>query len=101
MIPILLGILIAATLFGALLWCGYRAYEAVGYARYANLATVLLVIFAMAMLSFNAELASRATGAQLCIAALVAMWADKGWSRLLPFSLSVFGAVLALGLPFS
>ena len=101
MTPILLGILIAATLFGALMWCGYRAYETKGLAQYANLATVLLTIFAMAALSFESETASRAMGAQLCITSLVAMWSDKGWSRLLPLALSAFGAVLTLGIPFA
>ncbi len=97
---LLLGIFLAATLFGGLLWCGFQAYMSTGRRRLVFLCTALLTILVMALITYQLELLGRAFGALLALSALGATYFDRGWARLLPLTLAALGAFAALGAPF-
>lgn len=101
MIPLLLGIFIAATLFGALLWAGYQASITQGRQRHLNLATVILTVATMAMITYGLTLPGRTIGAALAGTALFVTTYEIGWSRLLPLTLSALGAFALIGIPFA
>ena len=101
MTTLLLGIFLAALLFAALLWAGYRAYITRGRAQMLNLATIVLPILLMALIPSQSSLGGRAIGAMLAISALAATYYDESWSRLLPLTLAALGAFAAIGGPFA
>lgn|GEM_PF-6597616 len=101
MITLLLGIFLAALLFSAVLWSAYRAYMTTGRLRAINLATALLTIGLMAMITYQAHLPGRVIGAALVISAFAATYRETGSARLLPLTLAAFGTVAAMGVPFA
>ncbi len=101
MTPLLLGIFLAALLFGALLWSAYSAYMSTGPAKWANLLTAILTIALMTTITYSWEWPGRLTGGTLTLTALTALFFDKKWSRLLPLTLATLGVFAAMGVPFS
>jgi hypothetical protein len=101
LIYILLGILIAATLFGSLLWSFTQAFRRSGLLRNAYLALVLLTIGGMATVSWGLNVEMRLVGVGLLIFGAIAVVSERGSSRLLPLVQVLFGLVLLLGLPIT
>ena len=101
MTPLLLGISIAALLFGSLLWAGYCAYDSSGWKQRANLSCVVLTILVMATITYGYALPGQILGALLVVSGLAATFYDTRWSRLLPFTLVTLGVFALSGIPFS
>ncbi len=101
MTNLLLGIFIAATVFGGLLWAGYRAYLTSGTTRLINLVVAVLTILLMAMITWQMGVPGRLIGGALAVFALIACAFERGFSRFLPLSLSALGTFAALGAPFA
>lgn len=100
MIPLLVGVLVAAGCFAAALWSLAQCFRTSGSHQIAHVAVSLGVVAGMAAISWGLSLVGAAIGALLLMAALRAIWSDPGWSRILPGFAAIFGAVLLIGLPF-
>ena len=98
---LMVGAVIAASLFASTLWSAQRSFATTGRTRVAHIILAALVIAAMATLSLELPLLSRIAGILLILAALQTGWRDARWSKLLALPPIIFGAVLAAGLPFS
>lgn len=97
---ILAGILIAATLFGSVLWSFAQAFQRSGWLRNVYLMLALLTVGGMATVSWGLNIEMRLAGAGLIAFGGLATFAERGSSRLLPMIQFLFGLVLLLGLPF-
>ncbi len=103
LIPLLIGIVLAALVFAALLWSIYRAVITTRRARlgYAVLAiSTLLVALAV---TFNLAGLLLTAGFTCVGAALFGIMSDKGWSKLLPLVqllLGLFAVWTAASLAF-
>ncbi|MEM6407313.1 MAG: hypothetical protein AAF700_02730 [Pseudomonadota bacterium] len=86
MVPLLIGIVLAACVFAALLWSVYRMVQTKGNLRlnYALLSVSTIVIALGITYDWLGVLVS--AGVTAVGAALVAMYKDPGWSKLLPFT---------------
>lgn len=97
---ILVGIMIAAMVFSALMWSVYRSFTAKGRMRMTAILLALSTLAGMATISLNApNLAVFAGGACLGFGA-VGIWTESRWSKLLPFSQTLFGLALIARLPW-
>lgn len=84
MIPLLIGIVLAACLFAALLWSVYRAVTQTGLHRLVQgfLAISTLIVVAAVTWDFHAMLVSG--GITCAVMAAIAIWYEPRWSKLLP-----------------
>ncbi len=99
-VQLLIGILVAAGIFAAALFSAAQIYRNDGRLRVAHAAALALTLGAMACLSLGWWGAAQFAGALLALAALGALVFERGWNRLLPAFLIVFGAALLARLPF-
>ncbi len=95
------GVIIAACVFAATLWSAAQAYRVKGPLRIAHLICIVLTIAAMTCLQFQWQQAAQITGTLLILAALRTLWLESGWNRILPLFQGLFGAMLAINLPFA
>ena len=93
------AIVVAAAVFGASLWSVTQAMRQEGTLRLAHVAAAAFVIGVMASIDAGWPLLMRAAGAALMLAALVAIFHEQGWTRVLPGVQAAFGAAAAAGLP--
>lgn len=84
MTPLLIGIVLAACLFAALLWSVYRAVTQTGMPRVvqAFLALSTLIVVAAVTWDFHAMMVSG--GITCSVTAALAIWYETRWSKLLP-----------------
>ena len=101
LIPLLVGILLAATLFASVLWSLAQAFQRRGRLRNYHLALALLTIGGMATVSWALDVEMRLVGIGLLVFGALAVWAERGTSRLLPLIQLLFGLALLLGLPIT
>jgi len=99
-VELLIGILVAAGIFAAVLFSAAQIYRNEGRLRLAHAAVLALTLGAMACLSLGWWGAAQAVGAPLAAAALAALVLEQGWNRLLPAFQLVFGVALLARLPF-
>ena len=100
-VTLLIGILLAAAVFAAFIWSGYRAFYTTGWLRRAHAALALLTLAGFAALSLLWPLAAAASGAGLVAAGLVALVLERGWAQLLVLVQIAFGGLLISGLPLA
>jgi len=98
---LLTGILGAALLFSATLWCFAQVFMAQGHARIACGICAALIIACMGTISLESPVLGLVSGIALIAAGLAAAYLTKGFARLFPLSASGFGLILALGIPFT
>jgi len=91
MTPLLIGIELAACLFAALLWSLYRAVTQTGMHRtvQAFLAISTLIVVAAVTWDYHAMLVSG--GITCTVLAVIALWFEPRWSKLLPLVQLVLG----------
>lgn len=94
---LLAGVAVAAFLFAAFLWSFAQIFRVTGWLRMAHGAVAGLLVLTIAAIDFGLQLPVQFLAACLFIAALVALWFETGWARLLPGILLVFGAVMTTG----
>jgi cytochrome bd-type quinol oxidase subunit 1 len=84
MIPALIGIVLAACLFAALLWSIYRAVTLTGTPRvvHAFLAISTIIVVCAVTWDFHAMMLSG--GITCAVTAFIALWQERRWSKLLP-----------------
>ncbi len=101
MIQFLAGVIMAAAVFGGLLFSLFRAVATKNTkARLAHIAVILSLIAAMIVLTNLWDRAAPIAGGALVIASLAAMWFDRGITRVFLLFTAAFGVAIALGLPF-
>ena len=99
-IELLLGIALAATVFAAVLWCGYWAVIGRGARRWANAATAVCTVAGMATISMGAPGLAVIVGAGLLVSSVASLVTAAGATRLFPIATGVFGGILMAGIPF-
>ncbi len=97
---LLAGIALILPVFAAFIWSGAQAFRQTGWLQYAHAASAALTILGMASISYKIEPAAQFTGLLLGTAAIIAVWQENGWSKLLPMFLVPLALVLILKLPF-
>lgn len=100
-VELLLGIALAATVFAAVLWCGYWAIIGRGARRWANAATAVCTIAGMATISLGAPGPAVIVGAGVLVASVASLVTAAGATRLFPIATAVFGGILMAGIPFA
>lgn len=100
MLEIMGGIALSAFLFAALLWSIYRAAVTSGKLRINATFLTIYTLLGMVALTYSWVVMAQVTGVLIIITALVAIWTDPGWSKLLPVVQALFGVVLIVGLPW-
>ena len=95
MAPLLIGIVLAACVFAALLWSIYRTVQTKGNLRinYALLSISTIVIALGITYDWLGVLVS--AGVTCIGTSLIAIYQDKGWSKLLPFAQLLLGGASA------
>jgi len=101
MFELLAGIALAAFLFSAFLWSIYRSVMTKGRARQVNIFLGIFTLLGLIAISNTWQILALSAGVPLAILSLVAIWYDKGWSKLLPLVQLLFGIALILGLPWA
>jgi hypothetical protein len=92
------GVVLAALVFAALVWSGWRAASGAGWARRGHGAVAVLILSGAVALTWEWPAAAQAAGAGLVVAGLLALWHERGWARALVAVAIGFGALLASGL---
>ena len=100
MTALLLGIFVAAIIFGSLLWCAYQAYMNGGLSRVLHLGAVLFTIAVMATITYQTPPPGKISGLILAAFSLGSVAYNSGWARLLPLTLAALGIFCAIGGPF-
>jgi len=85
MIPLLIGIVLAACLFAALLWSVYRAVTQTGFVRTANVLLAVSTLIVVSAVTWEMHAMLLSGGVTCALTALIAIWQDRRWSKLLPF----------------
>lgn len=93
---LLIGIVIAAAVFAALLWSIYRLVTVKGRLRVNYAILALSTLLVVAAVTWNFAALSMTAGLTCAASGLIAMWADKGWNKLLPFVQVLLG-LLSMG----
>ncbi len=96
MFPLLIGIVLAALVFAAMLWSVYRAVTTQGRLRLTYVILVLSTILIMAAITWNLAAVSLCAGLTGTVSGAIAVVADKRWNKLLPLIQVVLG-LLSIG----
>ena len=94
MIDILIGIVLAALLFAALLWSIYRTFTAEGNLRLSQMCAAIFTLGGAAAATYNMYSTAMICGVGCLFAGIIAMRFETRWSRLLPLLQAVFGCIL-------
>lgn len=97
---LLIGVFLAVATFSSLLFAAAQAFRHTGLARWINTALVILIVVGMASISLKLPLMAAITGTGLAVTGIAAAWFERRWNRVMPLLAGVFGAALAMGLPF-
>lgn len=85
------GLALAALLFAALLWSLYRAVLIKGRMKVAYIILTLSTLLVMAAITLGLNGVMVMACITLCGSALIAIWAEQGWSKLFPLVQFAFG----------
>lgn len=101
MVELLIGVVLAAFLFAALMWSIYRAVTSSGRARLNATLLSLTTILGMGTVTYSWVDLAMASGSGLVVFGLIAVLKDPGWGKLLPLVQAGFGVALIMGLPWA
>lgn len=90
---ILTGIVLAACVFAALLWSLYRITQTTRWLRLVYAVLAVSTILVAAAITWNLATLTLTAGLTCAVTALVALWVEPRWSKLLPFVQLVLGVM--------
>ncbi len=93
MAALLIGIVIAAAVFAALLWSLYRCFMTTGKLRVSYGVLTISTLLVVAGITWNLAGVTFAASGSLIFTAIVGVWADTRWSKLLPLVQLVLGVL--------
>ncbi|WP_299303117.1 hypothetical protein [uncultured Litoreibacter sp.] len=93
MVPLLIGIIIAAAVFAAFLWSLYRAVMTKGRLRVNYAVMAISTLLVVAGITWNLAALTFAASVSLIVSAAIGVWADQKWSKLLPLVQMVLGVL--------
>ncbi len=85
MIPILIGVALAACLFAALLWSVYQAVTQSGMHRVVQGFLAISTVIVVAAVTWDLHAMLVSGGITCSVLGLIALWYERRWSKLLPF----------------
>lgn len=93
MIPLLIGTILAAALFSALLWSIYRAVMTEGFKRINAVCLSLGTLLGMAGITWGVPVLLMIAAPACFLFGLAQTMTDPGWSKLLPLVQTVLGLI--------
>lgn len=90
---ILTGIVLAACVFAALLWSLYRVTITTRWLRLVYAVLAISTILVAAAITWNLATLTLTAGLTCAVTALVALWVEPRWSKLLPLVQLVLGVM--------
>jgi hypothetical protein len=91
--------LFSIAVFVATLWSAAQSLRTAGLGQKAHMGCTLLATAGLIAFGFEAQSATRAIGLMLLAVALIAVYEDKGWTKIFPAMHLFFGALLLADLP--